>query len=246
MENTKAVDDAIKSRHAVRGFLSKPVPQKVIKEILDVARFAPSNSNTQPWRVYVVAGERRKALGNAIVAAHQAQPGSHTAQYRHFPEPLHGDFLARQNNFAADYYGTLGIDRTDLAARHAQLGRNFIFFGAPTGLIFTIDRDLEKGSWLDYGMFLQSIMIAARSRGIDSCPQISFAKYHLVIRDHLPIAKREVVVCGMSLGYADPSVKVNDLRMARESLEAFASFFGYENETPLVCNPVSEKIHEQA
>jgi nitroreductase len=223
-----AVDSVMRGRKAIRSFLEKPVEKELVAEILDIARTAPSNSNTQPWRVYAVAGEAKQALSQALCDAHGNRPDEYTACYKHFPDVLGEKFLARQNGYAAAYYNCLGIERSDQAARAAQTGQNFVFFGAPIGFIFTIENTLERGSWLDYGMFLQSVMLAAKARGLDTCPQISFVKYHEIIRNNLPISPNEIVVCGMSLGYADPAKRVNSLCLPREPIESFTSFFGFK------------------
>lgn len=230
-----AVDGVIRGRKAVRCFLSKPIEKQLVIKILDVARAAPSNSNTQPWRVYVVAGEKKTALSRELCDAHEHRSGEYTASYKHFPAVLGEELLSRQNDFASRYYDCLGIERSDQLARHSQTGRNFLFFGAPVGFIFTLGNTLERGSWLDCGIFLQSLMVTAKARGIDTCPQISFAKYHLIIRKHLPIPADETVVCGMSMGYADQAARVNSLCLPREPVEAFTSFFGFDKcsqETP--------------
>ncbi len=223
-----AVDSVMHGRKAVRSFLKKPVEKTLVAEILEIARTAPSNSNTQPWRVYALAGKPKEALSQALCEAHSNRPDEYTACYKHFPDVLGEKFLARQNKYAEAYYNCLGIERSDQAARAAQTGQNFLFFGAPVGFIFTIENALERGSWLDYGMFLQSIMLAAKARGLDTCPQISFVKYHEIIRKNLPIPNNEIVVCGMSLGYADHAKHVNSLRLPREQIESFTSFFGFE------------------
>jgi nitroreductase len=223
-----AIDKVMRGRTAVRRFLDRPVGRKLVEEILELARTAPSNSNTQPWKVYVVAGQTRQALSDAIGEAHRDHPERYSPCYKHLPDVLAEEYQARQNGFAARYYGCLGIARTDLAARARQTGHNFRFFGAPVGFIFTIDRTLERGSWLDYGMFLQNLMLAAKARGLDTCPQISFVKYHDIIRRHLPITDRETVVCGMSMGYADLNEQVNFLRLPREPVSTFTSFSGFD------------------
>jgi nitroreductase len=222
-----AVDGVIRARTAVRRFLDRPVDKQLVVDILDVARAAPSNSNIQPWRVYAIAGEARRQLVAALEDAHANRQEAYTPCYKHLPDVLGEPFRARQNGFAAAYYGRLGIERTDAAARARQTGQNFRFFGAPVGFIFTIDATLERGSWLDYGMFLQNIMIAAKARGLDTCPQISFVKYHDIIRAHLPIPAGDTVVCGMSMGYADWTEQVNFLRLPREPVDAFCTFSGF-------------------
>lgn len=222
------VDSVMRARAAVRLFLDRPVGQNLVTDILDVARSAPSNSNTQPWRVYVVAGEVKAALSTALGDAHSNQPEAHTPCYKHFPDVLGEKYAARQAQFGSMYYGCLGIGFDDTTRRNIQSGQNFRFFGAPVGLIFTIDSALERGSWIDYGMFLQNVMLAAKARGLDTCPQISFVKYHEIIRRHLSITPNETVVCGMSMGYADPCAQINSLGLPREPVAAFTSFMGFD------------------
>jgi nitroreductase len=224
----QVVDAVMRARTAVRRFLDRPVDKNLVVDVLDVARSAPSNSNTQPWRVYAIAGEVKRALSEALGDAHANRQEEYTPCYKHFPDVLSEQYRSRQNSFAAEYYSCLGILRSDSAARAHQTGRNFQFFGAPIGFIFTIDRTLERGSWLDYGMFLQNIMIAATARGLDTCPQISFVKYHEIIRAHLSIPANETVVCGMSMGYADRSEQINSLRLPREPVDVFCSFSGFD------------------
>lgn len=223
----EVVDSLMWGRAAVRRFLDRPVDRNIVTDILDVARSAPSNSNTQPWRAYALAGEAKEALCAALGDAHANRPEAHRPCYKHFPDVLGERFAARQAEFGAIYYGCLGIDFDDTVRRNIQTAQNFRFFGAPIGLIFTIDSSLERGSWIDYGMFLQNIMLAAKARGLDTCPQISFVKYHEIIRQQLSIAPEETVVCGMSMGYADTSAKVNALNLPREPVTAFTSFLGF-------------------
>jgi nitroreductase len=225
-----AVDGVLRARRATRGFLARPMPADLVCDILDVARWAPSNSNIQPWCVHVLAGPAKAALSAAIGAAHRDDPAAHVPAYKHFPDVLDTPFADRQREFGRLYYDSLGIAQTDAGARHAQTGRNFAFFDAPVGLVFTIADRLERGSWLDYGIFLQSVMVAARARGLDTCPQISFVKYHAIIRAALPVPADHMIVCGMSLGYADPATRGSDLAMPREPVERFATFHGFEGD----------------
>lgn len=190
-------------------------------EILEIARTAPSTFNTQPWRVHVLMGEAKQAFCNSLVQAHA---GNSCPPYAAIPHPAPPDCAARQDDFGRRYYEVLGIDRTDMAARSRQTGRNFVFFDAPVGLIFTIAAALTKHSWLDYGLFLQNLMLAAQARGLATCPQVSFVRYQSVIAAQLKLAPEETVVCGMSLGYADEHAALNRMEMPRESLEAFASW----------------------
>lgn len=220
-----AIDAIIRSRMSVRAFRPAPVPRSLVSDILDVARAAPSTFNTQPWRVYVLAGAARAALSQKILAAHEAN--THP-QFAPFPTPQPTDCIARQNEFGGLLYKALGIDRADSMGRGRQTARNYIFFGAPIGLIFTINGTLTKHSWLDYGLFLQNVMLAAHTRGLATCPQVSFVRYQSVIAQHLRLSPSDAVVCGMSLGYADESAAVNSLSMPREAVDGFAVWEGFE------------------
>ena len=225
-EQTALVDAAITSRRSVRSFLPTPVPRATIEAILAVASRAPSGTNTQPWRVYVLTGAAKAELSRKIIAAYDdpAERARHTEEYAYYPTEWKSPFIDRRRKVGWDLYGLLGIAKTEKSRMHAQHGRNYDFFGAPVGLIFTIDRILRQGSWLDYGMFLQSIMVAARARGLDTCPQAAFMQFHRIISAHVGAADNEQVVCGMSLGHADPGAIENTLVTEREPVSAFARF----------------------
>ena len=218
-----SVDGVIRSRQTTRAFRPEAVPQAQLIEIFETARTAPSTFNTQPWRMHVLIGEAKHALSEALVQAHTAnsQP-----PYAAIPNPAPAGCASRQDDFGRRYYAVLGIDRTDMAARSRQTARNFVFFDAPVGIIFTIDDSLTKHSWLDYGLFLQNLMIAAHARGLATCPQVSFVRYQSVIATQLGLPANESVVCGMSLGYADDEAALNQMEMPRESLETFAKWYG--------------------
>jgi len=225
-DSTAAVDAAITSRRSVRAFLPDPVPRETIERILEVAARAPSGTNTQPWQVVVLTGEAKSALTQKIMAAYDdpAQRATHTDEYAYYPTEWRSPYIDRRRKVGWDLYGLLGIGKADKAAMHAQHGRNYAFFDAPVGLIFTIDRVLQQGSWLDYGMFLQSVMVAARGRGLDTCPQQAFAQYHRIIEEQLQLPPERMVVCGMSLGWADPAARVNALHTERAPVAEFARF----------------------
>ena len=222
-----SVDDAILTRHSIRAFLPDPVSAETVRDIIAVSARAPSGTNMQPWQVYVVAGEQKDKLVGDLLAAHDERNPEHVAQERYYPKEFFEPYLTRRRKVGWDLYGLLGIEKGEKEKMHAQHGRNFAFFDAPVGLMFTIHRDLETGSWLDYGMFLQNVMLAARARGLHTCPQAAFTHLHSVIRRHLPIPDDEVVVCGMSLGYADPAAIENTLVTEREPVEAYTKFFGF-------------------
>ncbi len=221
-----AVDAAITSRRSVRGFLTTPIPDATVREILEVASRAPSGTNTQPWKVHVLTGAARERLGNAIKAAYDdpAERVQHTEEYDYYPREWVSPYIDRRRKVGWDLYGLLEIGKTDKDKMHAQHGRNYVFFDAPVGLIFTIDRILAQGSWLDYGMFLENIMVAARGRGLDTCPQAAFTQFHRVIKRELQLGDHEMVVCGMALGVADHSAIANRLTTARATVDEFAKF----------------------
>jgi nitroreductase len=219
----QAVEAAITSRRSIRAFLSRPVPQADVEHLLDVAARAPSGSNIQPWNVHALTGAPLKRLCDALMAEHAAgiTPES---EYQYYPRKFFEPYHSRRRKVGWDLYGLLGIAKGENERMRAQHGRNLIFFGAPVGLIFTIHRDLEQGSWLDYGMFLQNIMIAARARGLDTCPQAAFTQFHRVIADTLGLPQSEQLVCGMALGYADHSKTENTLVTERAPVSQFAKF----------------------
>ena len=222
------VTEAIKSRRSIRAFLSKPVPESVVLEILHLARCAPSGGNLQPWHVYVMAGEVRDGLVESVTAQLAEKPMGEGAEYEIYPPRLVEPYRSRRYQCGEDLYATLGIAREDRAGRLRHLQRNFRFFDAPIGMIFTIHRRMEPGQWADVGMFLENIMLLARERGLDTCPQEAWAMWHQTIREYLALSPEEMVFCGMALGYADPDAPVNMLRTDRAGVEEFASFHGFD------------------
>ncbi len=225
-DQTAAVDAAITSRASIRAFLPTPVPQDVIVDILRVASRAPSGTNTQPWKVTVLIGEALTSLAAKVHAAFDdpAAAATHSEEYAYYPTEWRSPYIDRRRKVGWDLYGLLGIQKTDKARMHAQHGRNYTFFDAPVGLMFTIDRVMQQGSWLDYGMFLQTIMIAARARGLDTCPQAAFTQFHKIILAHIEAPSSDMFVCGMSLGWADPDAVENGLVTDREPVEGFTRF----------------------
>ena len=225
-EQIALVDAAITSRRSLRAFLPTPVPRETVEDILAVASRAPSGTNTQPWKVYVLTGEAKTALSRRIAAAYDdpAERAMHTEEYAYYPTEWKSPFIDRRRKVGWDLYNLLGIAKTDKERMHAQHRRNYDFFGAPVGLMFTIDRVMRQGSWLDYGMFLQSVMVAARARGLDTCPQAAFMQFHRIISAHIGAPDTEQVVCGMSLGVADPAAIENTLVTEREPASAFTRF----------------------
>ena len=223
-EVTDIVDEAIVSRRSVRAFLPTPVPDETVKDILRVASRAPSGTNMQLWKVYVGTGERKAALSRAIHDSGIRPEKIEWDEYRYYPDQFFEPYLTRRRTVGFALYSLLGIGRREVERMRAQHDRNFTFFDAPVGMIFTIDRRLNIGSWLDYGMFLENIMIAARARGLHTCPQAAFAPYHRQIRPLLGIPEEEMVVCGMALGHEDESKPENALRSERAPVEEFVTF----------------------
>lgn len=217
------VFEAMATRRSVRGFRPDPVPRATVEAILAAASRAPSGSNIQPWRVRVTVGEEKARLSAALHEAHDAGRAVER-DYHYYPRNWREPYLSRRRKIGWELYALCGVARGDHAAGHAQRGRNFDFFGAPVGLIFTIHRDLEQGSWLDFGMFLQSVMLAARGHGLDTCAQAAFCDHHDVVRAVLGLPDDQALVCGMSLGAEDREEPANRLVTTRAGLEEFVTF----------------------
>ena len=217
------VEEAIGGRQSVRAFLPTPVPRALIMRIMTIAGRAPSGSNVQPWKVWVLDGDLKHEIAQDLAERYDHGRVA-PREYNYYPERWREPYLARRRACGWGLYGTLGIGRGDKDKMHAQHRRNFLFFDAPVGLIFSIDRDLELGSWLDYGMFLQSIMVAARQFGLETCPQAAFLIFYDVLQRRLNIPAEQQIVCGMSLGYPDHSDKVNTFTPARMPAEEFVTF----------------------
>lgn len=225
-QSIAAVEAAITSRRSVRAYLPTAVPRQTLERLLHVAARAPSGTNTQPWRVYVLTGAAKQALTRDIRAAFDdpQERARHTEEYAYYPQEWRSPYVDRRRKLGWDLYALLGIGKADKQRMHEQHARNYDFFGAPVGMIFTIDRVMQQGSWLDYGTFLQNLMVAARAQGLDTCPQAAFTQFHRIIARHLQLPDNEMVVCGMSLGHADPDAPENALVTEREPVAGFARF----------------------
>ena len=217
------VDEVLRSRRTVRAFEVDEVPIETVIDLLDVARHAPSTFNTQPWRVHVLLGDAKRELSAALTQAHMAATGSAHAA---IPHAAPQEVRARQRDFFARYYATIGIDPNDATARHQQTARNYAFFDAPVGLVFTLDSSLTHHSWLDLGLFIQNFMIAAHARGLATIAQVSFVRYEPVIRAVLGLPDGESVACGMSMGAPDRSSDLNRMSMPREPISSFVTWHG--------------------
>jgi nitroreductase len=220
------LDEALEQRRSVRAFRPDPVPRETIEGILRAAARAPSGTNIQPWKVHIAAGDVRRTLERDVMAHRETDPPDIHAEFPRShkrKEP----YASRMRTLGKAMYGLIGIPKGDQAANWRQWGRNFQFFGAPVGLIVTIDKDLDVMSYLDTGMFVLAIMLAAKARGLDTCAQGAWNNYWTVTRRVLRIPDDEYVVCGLSLGWADETDPVNALVSEREPLDAFATFHGF-------------------
>jgi len=224
------VDTAITSRMSTRAFTQQAVPQQTLHDILQVASRAPSGTNTQPWKVYVLQGESRATLVSKVCAAHDALRANpalaaeYREEYDYYPEKWVSPYIDRRRENGWGLYNLLGIGKGDKDKMHAQHQRNYRFFDAPVGLMFTIDRVMGRGSLLDYGMFLQNIMVAARGRGLDTCPQAAWNSFASIILPHIGAGAEEMLVCGMALGYAEADQLVNSFRTPRVAVSEFTHF----------------------
>lgn len=228
MKRSEIVDQAIVRRRSVRAFLDTPVDLLMVKEILEVASRASSGTNTQPWRVHVLTGDAKTRLSDEIVDAflNPEKAAQHHEEYDYYPKEWIEPFIGRRRKVGFDLYGLLGLAKDDKAGMQQQHARNFRFFDAPVGLIFTIDRVMGRGSMLDYGMFMENIMISAVGHGLATCPQAAFNQFHKIIARHLALPENEAVVCGMALGYEDKRAIVNTLKTTRVPVDEFVRFIG--------------------
>ncbi len=225
-----AVDDAIDSRQSMREFLPKPVPREVISHLLEVASRASSGANAQPWKTYVLQGASRDTLVAKVCAAYDALRATpalaaeYREEYDYYPEKWVSPYIERRRENGWGLYGLLGITKGEKDKMHAQHQRNFKFFDAPVGLMFTLDRVMGRGSLMDYGMFLQNIMVSARGHGLHTCPQAAWNGFANIILPHIGAGEGEMLVCGMSLGYADETALVNTFRTPRVPASEFTTW----------------------
>ena len=222
-----SVDAAILSRFSTRAYLDKPVEKSVLADLLQVAARSPSGTNTQPWKVYVLQGVAKDKLVNDVCEAHNAMAANpalaaeYAEEYDYYPSKWVSPYIDRRREGGFGLYGVLGIGKGEKDKMHLQHLQNFRFFGAPVGLIFTLDKVMGRGSLLDYGMFLQNVMVAARARGLHTCPQAAWNTFSKIIYKHVGAGEEEMTVCGMSLGYADESALVNTFKTTRVDASSF-------------------------
>ena len=232
VEDPGSVDAAIESRFSCRAFLPRPIARETIADILRVARRAPSGTNCQPWKAYVLQGASRDGLVDKVCAAHDAiyanpaLAAEYREEYDYYPEKWVPPYIDRRRENGWGLYGLLDIAKGEKDKMHAQHHRNFRFFDAPVGIMFTLDRVMGRGSLLDYGAFLQNVMVAARGRGLHTCPQAAWNGFAKIILPHIGAGPEEMLVCGMSMGYADETERVNSFHTPRVPVEEFTHWLG--------------------
>jgi len=229
VSTASSVDKVIESRTSIRAFTQQPVSNEVVLDLLKVASRAPSGTNSQPWRAYVVRGRKRDELVEKVCAAHDEvflnpeRANLYKEEYDYYPRKWFDPYLARRRQNGFELYSLVGIEKGDKKRMHQQHQRNFKFFDAPVGIVFTVDRHLGNGSLVDYGMFLQSLMIAAKGRGIDTCPQAAWNNYGSIVLPYVGAGPDEMLLCGMAIGYAEWSAPENSMRPPREPAAAFTT-----------------------
>ncbi|WP_340110489.1 DUF4169 family protein [Pikeienuella sp. HZG-20] len=222
------VSDALRSRIACRAFLPDAPDESTIRRILTLAAQAPSGGNLQPWRVYVLTGAPLSALRAEVAEAAKTHRMGHPPEYSIYPTPLIEPYNARRRKCGEDMYATIGVAREDRAGRIAQFSRNFRFFDAPVGLFLYLDRTMGPPQWADVGMFLQSLMLAAREEGLHTCPQEAWAMWRDLVGAHTNAPENLMLFCGVAIGWMDETAPINALRTDRAPLEAFADLIGFE------------------
>lgn len=218
------VSDAVASRRSCRAFLDTPVALQTLREILEAAKQAPSGGNLQPWRVHVLMGAALLEFVALIRERAVLKPDGEGTEYPVYPPNLKEPYRSRRFKCGEDLYATLGIGREDKARRLRQFARNYEFFGAPAAMFFVIDRTMGADQWADVGMFMQTIMLLARERGLDSCPQEAWASWHESVAQYLGLPAEQMLFCGLAIGYRDDAAPINRLRTDRAALEEFAAF----------------------
>jgi len=216
--------EAMRSRQSTRAFLDRPVARTTIETLLEAARWAPSGVNAQPWQVAVVMGATQQRIGAALLAA-RVRGEAERPDYDYYPKQWDEPYKSRRRATGLALYRALQIGKDDSDARLKAWNNNYSFFGAPAGLLFFVDRALSQGSWVDMGMFIQNVMLAARGLGLDTCPQASLAEYPDIVRGIVNVPDTRALVCGMALGYADANAPVNRYRTEREPVSAFTQWY---------------------
>ncbi|SDT99998.1 nitroreductase [Stappia sp. ES.058] len=219
--------DALDSRFSCRAFRPDPVPEPVVRDILRAASRAPSGGNLQPWHVHALAGDPLAQLVDDVRGRMTDMPRGEPGEYRVYPPELKEPYASRRFKAGEDLYATIEFAREDKAARGRQFRRNFELFGAPVGVFVYLDRTMGPPQWADCGMFLQSVMLAARAHGLHSCAQEAWAQWHSLVGEHLAPPPEHMLFCAIALGYMDEAAPVNRLRTERAAVDEFARFGGF-------------------
>lgn len=223
------VIEAIQSRKSIRAFTDQPVPKETVEKILEISQRSPSGTNTQPWNIYVCAGKVRQAITDDVLALAAAGKAAKYEDYDYYPPTWKDVHRDRRRGVGWGLYGLLGIEKGDREASARQGLRNFKFFDAPVGLFVTLDSYLARGNWADTGMYIQTVMLAARAFGLDTCPQAAWIQFQEPVFRHLNIPEDQSLVSGMALGYADPDAIENTLVSEREDVANVAHYSGFED-----------------
>ncbi|MFN4355955.1 nitroreductase [Parvibaculum sp.] len=221
------VSEALKSRITCRAFLGKPVPEATVRQILEEAKYAPSGGNLQPWHVYVLTGKKLEEFLGIVAEKQKDNPFGEGTEYDIYPKGLTEPYKARRFKCGEDMYATIGVSREDKAGRLMQFARNFRFFDAPVAMFFAIDRQMGLGQWSDLGMFIQSVMLAAREHGLHTAAQEAWAIWYKTVSEFVEMPEELMLFCGLGLGYMDESAPINQLRTDRAPLEEFATLSGF-------------------
>ncbi len=220
------VQEALLSRKSMRAYLPTPVSKETVTRILDLSARQASGTNTQPWKVHVVMGDVKQKITDEVLAVRHSGKDEHTGEFTFYPSEWTEPYLSRRRTVGFALYDLVGIKKGETEKMLAQHDRNFMFFDAPVGLFFAIDKIMSTGNWLDYGMFIGSIMTAARAEGLHTCPQYAWSTYHAILRKYLNIPDSDTLICGLSMGHADMSAPENTLVTERVPADEFATFYG--------------------
>jgi nitroreductase len=221
--------EAITSRKSIRAFTDQPVPRETLEKILEISQRSPSGTNTQPWHVWLCTGKVKEAITEDVLAQVRSGKGRGYEDYDYYPAEWNDVHRARRRAVGWQLYGLVGVQKGDREGSARQAARNFLFFDAPVGIFVTVDKYLARGNWADTGMYLQTLMLAARGFGLDTCAQACWIGYQETVFKHLGVPDDQMLVSGMSLGYADDSKIENTLVSEREDVKNVSHFVGFDD-----------------
>lgn len=222
-----SVTEALLGRHSTRAFLNRPVAADVVRDIIETARHAPSGGNLQPWKLAAMTGADLKRLKVSVRESFARDPKGEGLENPIYPNPLKETYDERRRKCGEDMYAAIGVSRENKQGRLQQFARNYDFFGAPVGIILATDRTMGSAQWTDAGIFLQSVLLLAQERGLATCPQAAWAVVHKTVRAHLEWPDELTIICGISLGYADPAHPINAAVMDRAPFDDIAQLRGF-------------------